>query len=43
MLVLWRLTSTVVAGKKPDVYLYKKHDIERKAWERYGDPEGFQA
>ncbi|PIL35026.1 hypothetical protein GSI_02813 [Ganoderma sinense ZZ0214-1] len=35
--------STVVAGKKRDMYLYKERDVERKAWERYGGPEGFEA
>ena len=43
MLVRWRLTSMVVTGKKRDMYLYKERDIERKAWERYGGPEGFEA
>ncbi|KAM5536914.1 hypothetical protein V8D89_009461 [Ganoderma adspersum] len=35
--------TTVVAGKKRDMYLYKERDLERKAWERYGGPEGFEA
>ena len=38
-----RLASTVVAGKKRDMYLYKERDVEWKAWERYGGPDGFEA
>ncbi|KAG6809012.1 hypothetical protein H0H92_001974 [Tricholoma furcatifolium] len=30
-------------GYRPTGYLYRERDVERKAWERYGGPDGFEA
>lgn len=30
-------------GYKVDTYLYREIEVERRAWERYGGPEAFEA
>ena len=39
--MLWR--STVVSGYRHDMFLYNEREVERRAWECHGGPEGFDA
>ncbi|PIL35030.1 hypothetical protein GSI_02817 [Ganoderma sinense ZZ0214-1] len=39
----YQTEGTVVAGVIRPMYIYKERDIERRAWEKHGGPEAFDA
>ena len=40
---MWAIIRTVIRDVARPMYIFRERDIERKAWEKHGGPEAFDA